>query len=312
MKNFLDLIKHYLLMASLLVAAPLSAQTDTTLDQQKADCAKNSAMEWSSQLNRCIQKIQAQTDRHEADNCNVIQDISQREACHKALAEKKTGLSSDPNSLKQGNTTGSMMMNAAYSIVSLINSTGSSSSKSSCTSKTIFGVTAVAGLASDFYLKYKAKKKIKELTDKYKLDAKNGSMDSQVKALEYLKEEQQTVADIASLEKKRNMLLMMGYGAAGVMAAVELAMPAMNPECNKGDENKSAEGEKKTETANKDNANAETANAETADVETANTEATKSPSYDVAKDIDPKNMNISTPDVSKSNILDIGSQFTGK
>jgi hypothetical protein len=238
---------HHLIFCFWLIALSItrsSAQSDAGMTKQIEDCNKNTASEWSSSLNRCVGKAEARQNRHEADACNAITDITSREACHKALAEKTSGLSSDPKSLKQGNTTGSMMMNAAYTIVSVINFTGSGASKSSCTSKTIFGVTAVAGLASDFYLKYKAKKKIKELTGKYTLDVKNGASDAQVKALEYLKEEQKTVAEIAGFEKKRNLILMLGYGAAGVMAAVELAFPAMNPECNKSDEKPKEEGKK--------------------------------------------------------------------
>lgn len=241
MKIFRLHSQYFCLALALMLSALFSsssnswAQSDPALEKQKADCGKSASSEWSPTLHKCVGKVEARQARHEANDCNAIAEMSQREACHKALAEKKTGLSSDPKSLNQGNTTGSMIMNAAYSIVALINHTGTSGKKSSCTSKTIFGVTAVAGLASDFYLKYKAKKKVEELAGKYKLDTKNGASDAQVKALEYLKEEQNTVAEIASMEKKRNMLLMLGYGAAGVMAAVELAWPAMSPACAQGD-----------------------------------------------------------------------------
>ena len=234
--------KYPLFLCLWLFASSLTS-ADSYTAKQMADCNNNSASEWSSSLNRCVGKVKDIEIRHEAQDCNSISDMAQRETCHKALAEKDSGLSSDPKKLKQGNTTGSMMMNAAYTIVSVINFTGSGSTASSCTSKTIFGVTAVAGLASDFYLKYSARKKIKELSGKYKLDVKNEASDAQVKALEYLKEEQKTVADIAGLEKKRNMLLMMGYSAAGIMAAVELAFPQMNPDCNRSDEK--TEGDKK-------------------------------------------------------------------
>lgn len=236
------------------------SQADLIIEKQKTDCAKSASSEWSSSLNKCVEKVAAKQARNEANDCNAITVMAQREACHKALAEKKTGLSSDPNSLYQGNTTGSMLMNAAYSVISLINFTGAKGKKSTCTSKTIFGVTAVAGLASDFYLKFQAKKKVKELGDKYKIDTKNGASDAQIKALEYLKEEQNTVAEIASLEKKRNMLLMMGYGAAGVMAAWEMTPYGKNPGCETGLD-KSKPDEKvanSNETADATDANTET------------------------------------------------------
>lgn len=240
---------HYqiLTLCILLFASPFAfADADADMALQKSNCEKNSANEWSASMNKCIGKKAAIETRREADSCNSIADLSSRENCHKALAEKKSGLSANPDSLYQGNTTGSMLMNTAYSVVSLINFTGKSGSSSKCTSKTIFGVTAVAGLASDAYLKYKAKSKVKELAGKYKLDVKSNASDSQVKALEYLKEEQNTVAEIASLEKKRNLLLMMGYGAAAAMAAWELTLMGKNPDCVTGIDNKDAA---KTETA---------------------------------------------------------------
>ncbi len=236
MKQYFRPLSYLTLICSLIATTPIyaDATTDTSLDQQKADCAKSTSSTWDAQKNRCVQTQQASDTRKAADACNDMTDVTQREACHKALAEKVTGLSSNPNSLYSGNTTGSMVMNTAYAVVSLINMTGSKRKNSSCTSKTILGVTAAAGMASDFYLKYQASKKIKSLTDKYKLDVSSNASDSQIKALQYLKEEQQTVSDIAGLEKKRNMLLMMGYGAAGVMAAWEMTPWGKNPGCETG------------------------------------------------------------------------------
>lgn len=253
MKFTKSLATHFFISISLLVSSISLAQTDVAMEAQKAECQKNTSTEWSSSLNKCVGKVEARQTRHEANDCNSSPDMAQREACHKALAEKKTGLSSDTKSLPQGNTTGSMLMNTAYSIVALINHTGSAGKASSCTSKTIFGVTAVAGLASDVYLKYKAKKKVAELAGKYKLDVKNGASDAQVKALEYLKEEQNTVAEIASLEKKRNQLLMMGYAAAGLMAAWELSpYGAANADCQKEEKKDASKETASKETATED------------------------------------------------------------
>lgn len=237
-------IKHFFISLSLILTSGLTpsiafSQTDTTLDAQKADCAKNSAAEWSLTLNKCVGKVADRQTRHDAQDCNKIEDLNQRAECHKKLAEQKTGLSSDPNSLNQGGTTGSMVMNGigtAYAIVGMIQGVGKEKKDSACTSKKIFGVTAMAGFASDIFLKIRAKKKVDELQGKYKLETKQGAYDAQVKALQYLKEEQETVADIASMEKKRNMLLMLGYGAASVMAIYEMwSMGTMNAGCFKPD-----------------------------------------------------------------------------
>lgn len=195
-------------------------------------------MEWDGTLNRCVGKRAARETRHDAQNCNTLTDIKAREQCHIGVAEKKTGLSSDTGSLNQGNTTASMVMNGvglAYSIIQLISAIGGKGASSMCTSKKIFGVTSLAGVASDIYLKRRAKKKVQELEGKYKLDKNSNAHEAQVKALEYLKEEQETVASIANMEKKRNLLLMAGYGIAAGFAAYEIFADPPNPDCYKPD-----------------------------------------------------------------------------
>ena len=210
------------------------AQTESYMKTQQEACAKNTAMEWSATLNRCVGKQAARETRHASQDCNEITDLSAREKCHIALSEKNTGLSSDPSKLSQGKTTNSMVMNSittAYTIINIISAMGKNSAYSNCTSKKIFGVTSVAGLASDVYLKMRAKSKVKELEDKFKLDQNSGSHEAQVKALEYLKEEQKTVVSIASLEKKRNLALMLGYGLAAGWAVYEMTPYSHNPDC---------------------------------------------------------------------------------
>ncbi|MBC7540844.1 MAG: hypothetical protein H7281_18630 [Bacteriovorax sp.] len=240
MKNHWNSVRHLILSLSLVVTSIANisnafAQTDTSLDQQKTDCSKNTASEWSDTMNKCVGKVDDRKTRHDVIDCNKIADLTQKADCHKKIAEQKTGLNSDPNSLNQGSTNKSMMMNGintAYAVLDFINVFGSKKTKSPCMSKKIFGVTALAGTLSDFYLKARARSKVKDLTNKYKLDVKTGSHDAQMKAFEYLKDEQNTVIDIASMEKKRNMLLMLGYGAATVMAIYEMTY-APNAACTK-------------------------------------------------------------------------------
>lgn len=242
------LIKHSLLSVSLLVSTVLSpvqvfAQTtDTALDAEREKCMKNTAYEWNTSLNRCIQKKEAQAARHEVEDCASLTDMEQRKECHKRIAEKKTGLNSDPDSLPQGSGgAGNMaMINAAYTMIGLINGLGSGRKDSTCTSKKIFGITAMAGTVTDIWLKIKAKKAMDALKNKYQLDVKNNAYDNQSKAFEYLKDEQMTVKDIAGREKKRNMLLMLGYGAASAMAIFEMTPygQTMFPECYKPEPDK--------------------------------------------------------------------------
>ena len=181
-------------------------------------------MEWSSTLNRCVGKAQARQERHDAQNCNKLEDLAARKACHMQLATQKTGVTDNPeeaagkvSSLQSRST----MINAATSVVSLISMFASKKAGSSCMSKSIMGVTSLGGLATDIWMKIQTKKKLKSLQDKYQIDSATSPYDAQVRAMHYLKEEQQTVKKIAGQEKKRQMLLMIGYAAAAVAAGYE-------------------------------------------------------------------------------------------
>lgn len=237
MKSRWNKLLHLFLCLTLAVTTTnIYAQADG-IAQQQADCAKNKAMVWSAPMNRCIGVQQEIDTRHEVQDCNKNTDATARENCFKAIAENKTGLSSDPGKLDTtGGTNKSLMMNGvntAYAALNFINAFGSAKKNNPCMSKKIFGVTAVAGTLSDVYLKNRAKNKVKDLEGKYTLDAKSTAANSQVKAFEYLKDEQNTVADIAGMEKKRNMLLMLGYGAATAMAIYEMTPMGANAACTK-------------------------------------------------------------------------------
>jgi hypothetical protein len=232
-------------------ADSISASVDANMAAQRSECDKHTAMEWSSKLNRCIGKKAAVDARNEAKGCDSLADLSAKEKCHLNLAEKNTSLASDTSKLNQGNTSGSMLMNGAASIYSAYASTdiildhSKKNENSNCMSKKILGVTAVAGLASDVYLKMKAKKTVKDLEGKYMLDINNTTYEAQVKALEYLKQEQQTVIEIASMEKKRNMMLMLGYALATGWAIYEMTPYGANPNCvpKKDEKNVSAQAD---------------------------------------------------------------------
>ncbi len=234
MTKFCSLLIAFSLSFQSVSLAMDDASADKYIADQKTACANNSSMEWNNSLNRCVGKAQARATRNEAKECEALTDVSAKEKCHLASAQNKSGLSADTGKLNQGNTTAAMVMNgaaAAYSVVSLITENGFSLKSSSCTSKNILGITSAAGLASDLYLKKRARSKVKELEGKYKLETTTNGYQGQVKAFEYLREEQQTVVDIAKMEKKRNMLLTAGYALAAGFAAYEI-MWVKTPDCS--------------------------------------------------------------------------------
>ena len=227
---------------SIVLSTPLHAQNE--LQSQKDACAKNTAMEWSSQLNRCVGKVQARQERHDAQACDKLTDVEARKTCHMQLATTKTGVTDDPNQAGKKMSdlqSRSMMINTANTIVTAINYVAKDGTNSSCMSKQIFGITSLGGFATDLYLKSQTKKKLNSLKDKFIVENKDSPYNTQVKALNYLKDEQTVVKDIASQEKKRQMLLMIGYGAAAVTAAYETFY---NTACTGGESDKKADTQK--------------------------------------------------------------------
>lgn len=211
------------LLSAFITSFALHAEEDE-LQAQKTACAKNTAMEWSLDLNRCVGKAQSRKDRHDAQDCNALTDVEARKACHMNLATTKTGVTADPNQAAEKISSGqtqSAVINTASTIVSMLNLFASDKAGSACMSKSIMGITSVGGLATDIWMKIDTRKKLKALQNKYQIDAKTSPYDAQSRALYYLKEEQEVVKKIASLEKKRQMLLMIGYGAAVVAAGFE-------------------------------------------------------------------------------------------
>ncbi len=108
--------------------------------------------------------------------------------------------------------------------------TETSSKSKSCMSKSILGMTGLAGLATDAWMKIQTKKKMAELKKAYQVDLENSAYDGQKKAFEYLLKEQETVKEMAGLEKKRNLALMAGYGAGLAMSVWEQWFSA-DPSC---------------------------------------------------------------------------------
>ncbi|NOT77938.1 MAG: hypothetical protein HOP07_02910 [Bacteriovoracaceae bacterium] len=232
MKRLICIIVIFTIGINFQVLAVDSVTEDKFVSDQMSACNKNTAMEWNSTLNRCVGKVEARAQRNEAKACNEITDIEQRKSCHLQLASANTGVNGDPNAVGEKMSSlqsQSAIVNTATTIVSAINYFGKDGQESNCMSKNILGITSLGGFLTDIYLKIKTKKKLKALQDKFQIESKDSAYNTQVMALQYLKEEQMTVKEIASLEKKRQMLLMIGYGAAAATAGYEMMT---TPNCN--------------------------------------------------------------------------------
>lgn len=162
------------------------------------------------------------TWQQEYERCQEMTDEAARKACHDEFAKDKV----DP--IEQGSwnqaTWGMTGLNAIFAIITFFNLAGSEDAEVTCTYRTIFKVTSVGGLLFDLYVKFMAEKNLTELQDDYKDEAVNEDpYQAQIRAFNYLKDEQKEIAKIADLRMKEYLLLIIGYLATGVMAAIELA-----------------------------------------------------------------------------------------
>lgn len=273
-KNSLSYFLSISLLLNFNINAELS-ENDPYLAKQKEECATKINKTWDTARNRCVEKVENKEMRKAeiaaGNKCLEIKDLEARKQCFVEDARSKTpGMNTKPEGGALKGT--AAIVTHAYSVMSLIQM-ATNGVESNCTSKTIFGATSLVGSLSDIYLKIQTKKKLKSLQDKYKIDLSTGRHDAQVKALEYLKEEQETLADIASIEKKRNMIMMAGYGAALGFAIYEMrktpacgdAKPATKP-----DGADAANAGKTDNSANKGTANQASSSAP-AEVEAAKT-----------------------------------------
>lgn len=264
------LYNAFICLVLLAPSASLKAQVETAaLSEQITACKSNAAMNWDSTLNRCVYKKQDIQTQNQVAECGAIEDQAAREKCFLNVAEGKTGLSSDTDKIYDSSgTTKSAVMNSAvsaYYVVDILNKKfakdsgasipeetpkdasataksdnkvqsnnssedSSKASSKSCMSKQILGITGVAGLATDVWMKMQTKKKMEELKKAYAVDLETSAFDGQQKAFEYLLKEQETVKEMAGLEKKRNLALMAGYGAALAMSVWETFFN-QNAEC---------------------------------------------------------------------------------
>ncbi len=223
---------NFILILSLLFT-PISniwAEEDASISGQRAMCASRPGFYWNTSLNRCMAKEDTAQFKKDTEACDKITDTEQKKSCMLSLAQMRSNVTSDPSKANLANS--KVLISTAYGVLGGLLMFGAIED-ADCPSKTIFGVTALAGTAADWFIKFKANKKSKELRDKYKIDTSTNSYHAQSKALEYLKDEQGAVLDLAKKEKIRNMAITAGFAAASITAIVEMISPSTFPNCYK-------------------------------------------------------------------------------
>lgn len=205
-----------------------------SLDAEKAACGQNTAKVWSYELNRCMNKVDEANYLAASKKCDSIANPDEKKSCQMNLAKSLAGVTDDPNDaahrLKKGTDTSSVI-NGAYAITSAIHFVSGNKLSSSCLSLKVLAGFSVAGILSDLLIKKRIKDESKKLAQKYQVDQKATAFATQTKALEYLRDEQETMKSLADLEQKRQSLLMTGYAIAAGLAIYEMVSTPTSTKC---------------------------------------------------------------------------------
>lgn len=206
--------------------ASCTYSNDAELAAQQTACAKDSSKQWDCKLNRCVTLQSVVDARAKAQVCldmpeTTDAELAAKKACMNQYAESETGVKGGQQVKGSGLAMGAYGLSVAMAVINL---TAKKSNGSSCMSKTIFNASAVAAVAGELYQYFLLQKNLKKLQEEYKkgIIQKGASFEAQMKAFEYLRDEQ---GEIASIAKKKQILytvLAAGYGAATAVAVGEL------------------------------------------------------------------------------------------
>lgn len=241
-KNSLKKFFLTLLLTETLIFSPTSfAETcsytnDSDLAAQQTACLTDSSKQWDCKLNRCITPQSVIEARNQIQTCLNLPESTDAEktakkACMDNKAKEVTGVQGGFK--EQSNS----LAKTAYGFsvgMALINSTATKDSNSFCTSKSIFKAAAYGAIAGELYQYFFMKKALEKLQEDYKKGVikEGAAFEAQVKAFEFLRDEQKAIADMASKKKMLYTALTIAYGAAMAVAILEsLPTPLMKPPC---------------------------------------------------------------------------------
>lgn len=181
-------------------------------------CEKDASKEWSCDLNRCVTTQESKEARDDYLECATIEDDTERKKCNDDYAKKYVG------DLKNKETSTGLAagINGVFATLMIVAQIYKSKTAGSCTSGMIVLGTGAVGVLSELYFRLVAEKKIDDLQKDYKKETNEDPYMSQLRALQYLKEEQEAMSKMAGNRKKAYMLMTAGYTTAAAVAMFEL------------------------------------------------------------------------------------------
>jgi len=190
---------------------------EKTTQERQDDCAKKAGYSWDSTRVMCIYSKKASASKDAFKKCENLTDEAAINACVKKNGHDLTGVSEGEQNKDGDSYIGSSLLGAYSALLHF----GALSEKSapSCTSKTIFSATSLGFVVTHYMTQSSSKKKFGDLSKEYEKIPEN--YQKQVKAFEYLKQEQQIIKDIADEKVKYYTALSLGYGLAFGFAVYE-------------------------------------------------------------------------------------------
>ena len=204
-----------------------SYPNDSSLDKKQRDCSKDSARTWNCRLNRCVTTAAAQADREKFKECAEKVDDAERKACHDKYAESESGVSGGDKGSSAGVAGGAVVGTAAavYAVMmgmAMAEKTTDEHVAAVCFSHKILMGGAIIMILTELYMLLVAEKKFKKIGSKYGGEqVSEDAHSAQLRALEYLKEEQKEVAALAKTRANAYTLQMVIYTAALIIATIE-------------------------------------------------------------------------------------------
>ncbi len=204
-------------------ALACSSFDDEQLIKERNACEQDSSRKWSCELNRCVTTVEAKQARDDYKACAELASYEERKKCHDKYALEYSGVETEkepPYMIGAG-------VSAALATLMVLNIAAAKNAKGRCISKYILAATGGAGVMSEIYFQMSAKKQLEELEENYQKEQElSNSFHQQVRALEYLKQEQEMVADYSKNRKAAYMMLTAGYGMSVAAAIFDMRKPS--------------------------------------------------------------------------------------
>ncbi len=229
-----------LIIITLFLLQVLCYAEDTT-----TECPKGTIL--NSQTNRCTYTASSMEQREDFTKCDGIDDATEKSNCLESAAIKKakktesefyddvTASELDKNNSKAKAISGITSAFSTLSIYQMFFAKNNTGFKGASLSSKIFTGTSVAGFIKNTFFEKDVKEKTGKMMDKFKEEVSDveGMKDAQVRAFDFLEEEQSFLRSHAKKQKNFYNMMAMGYIGAMGTAVYEMVTAKGGTSCMK-------------------------------------------------------------------------------